>query len=166
LLVKLIYIEVDLIYVQASVFSPVLGRGALHVSDARASVLCDGGPGAAVPGMISCSAFQLRGGMRGAAHLPSGVCVMRRRALLQEEIYGSGARLVGRAPTRIRISAIVIVSRPEIIAWRLQTQANLLGVGGRLAHTRMAFDIAIGQRHRDRVGIVLHGLIQLATLIL
>ncbi len=52
LLIQLIYVEVDLIYVQ---LSPILWWWALPYAWAR--VLCDGCAGAAVPGVIRSGAF-------------------------------------------------------------------------------------------------------------
>ena len=111
--------------------------------------------------------------MRGTTHLPSGVSVMRGRALLQEEVYGiraSRLRLVGGASPCGGVSPIVVVasSHPEIVAGRLQTQADLMvaWLGRRLAHTSVSLHVTVCKRHRDRVGIVLNRLIQLPSLIL
>lgn len=53
----------------------------------------------------------------------------------------------------------------EIVAWSLQAQTPMLGLplGLRLAHACVSLDVAISNRHRYRIGIVLHRLIQLPT---
>ena len=99
--------------------------------------------------MVGIRTFQLRlRRMTRAVHFPSSICMMH-RALLQEEINGVLC-LVSGTPRSIRLSPVVII---QVSIRCLQTQAGWLG--GRLAHTRMPLDIAIGQRDRDGIGIVL-----------